>query len=84
MQSLSGAQAEAGMMPGAAHRLTNEQAFRQRAPVVRAGRPNGEHRPAAPGEQHIFAADVPGQHLPFRQFGRGNPKRQIRPGNVRL
>ena len=63
-QGLAGAQAEARMMPGAAHRIVNQQSVGERRTVMRADRTNGEYLIPAPREQHGLTVRMSGEHGP--------------------
>jgi hypothetical protein len=62
VQRLPGAQAEAGVVPRAAHRVADHQPFRQRTVVVRARRAGCEELVPATREQDRVIADVAGEH----------------------
>ena len=61
-ESLTGAQAEAGMMPRASNRIAHEKPLFERSAVVRADGTDREQLIAAPDKQHRFAVRVPEQH----------------------
>ena len=59
---LAGPQAEAGMMPGTAHRVADQQPFRERAAVVRTGCADRKHLAAGSGQDHRILPNVAEQH----------------------
>ena len=68
-QRLAGAQAEAGVMPGAAHRVADQQPFGERAVIVAAVRADGEDLAAAARQQHLLVADMADQHAAVGELG---------------
>jgi hypothetical protein len=60
---LAGAQAKAGVVPRAPHRVVDHQPFRERTAIVGAGGGDREEFVAAAREQDRVVADVSGQHL---------------------
>src|SRR5690606_39533728 len=54
----AGLQAEAGVVPRAADRVTDHEALGERAAVVRARRADGEDAIAAPRQEHRLATGV--------------------------
>ncbi len=75
---LTGTQAEAGVMPGTAHRLVHQQPVPERGAIVGADGPDREQCGPAPHEQHRFAVRVPEQHGPI-----GEARERHAPGEVR-
>jgi hypothetical protein len=63
VQRFTGSQAEAGVMPRTAYRVIDEETFRERAAIMRAGGADRENFIAPAGEQHGLLADVSQQHL---------------------
>ena len=61
-QRFARAQAEARVVPGAAHRVIDQQPFGERAVVVRADGADGEDLCPAPRQQHGFPVGVAEQH----------------------
>src|SRR4029078_10127469 len=53
-----GAQAEARVMPGASHGITDHDAFSKRAVIMCAGRADGEELFTLSCDQHCLCADV--------------------------
>jgi hypothetical protein len=47
------------MVPGASHRILDEQPLLERGAIVRANRTYGKQLTAASGEKHRFALQVP-------------------------
>src|ERR1051326_3587011 len=76
-QHFTAAQIETGVMPRAANRLTDAQAFRERAGVMRARRANGEELIADAREQHRFAIHVARNEPVARDFIDQNASSQI-------
>jgi hypothetical protein len=62
VQRFTGSQAEAGVMPRTAHRVIDEETFRERPAIVRTGGADRENLIAPAGEQHGLLADVSHQH----------------------
>ena len=80
---LSGAQIEAGVMPGAADALADHQSLGQRSMIMAAMRVDGEDvRPRA-HQQNVFLADMAEQGL-AGEFGQLDAQRQIRSGRCSL
>jgi hypothetical protein len=77
-ERLAGAQAEAGMVPGTAHDIANDQSLSERAAVVRAGRANREQFIAATRQQHGLLAHMPAHHGAVAKISERNPAREIR------
>src|SRR5215469_11492704 len=59
---LAGPHAEAGMMPGTAHRVADQQAFREGTAVVRAGCVDRKYLIARSGQDHLILSNVAKQH----------------------
>ena len=64
-------------MPGAAHRVADDEPVGQRAVIVGAVGADREHLGAAAHEQHRLLADMAEQLAAVGQFARRNPQRQI-------
>jgi hypothetical protein len=64
---LAGPHAEAGMMPGTAHRVADQQAFREGAAVVRADCVNRKYLIARSGQDHLILSNVAKQHGAIRE-----------------
>jgi len=75
----SSAQAEAGMVPGAAHRFPNEKSLFERRPVVCAERTNREELAGPACDKYGFALRVSQQHPAVRDRRGCNALGQIRP-----
>jgi hypothetical protein len=58
-ESFTGASVEAGMVPGASHRILDEQPLLERGAIVRADSTDGKQLAALSGEKHRFALHVP-------------------------
>ena len=69
-------------MPGAAHRVADQQAFGERTVIVRAGCADGEHLVAAARQQHLLVADMAEQHGAVGEVGEGNTLAQIGPAGL--
>jgi len=78
-QCLSGAQAEAGMVPGAAHGIADDQPLGERAAIVGAGRADGKKLAAAAREQHRLLPDMPAEHASVGNVVQRNALREIGP-----
>ena len=63
-ERLAGSQTEAGMVPGAPHRVLHHEAFRERSAVMRTGRTDCKEVVAAACEEHGILADVTCKHAP--------------------
>ena len=74
---LSAAQIEAGVMPGTAHGVADDQAVRQRAMIMRAMGVDREHLAAAADQQNLVAADV-AQELAVDEIRKRDALGQIR------
>ena len=72
-QRLAGAQAEAGVVPGAAHRVADDSPSAERTAVVRARGADGEDLLAAPRQQHRLLSHLAGQHAALRAPARRAP-----------
>ena len=72
-QRLAGAQAEAGVVPGAAHGVADHQPFGERAAVVGAGRLDREDLAAGLHQQHVFLADMAEQFAVLERSERHAP-----------
>src|SRR5262249_55918154 len=79
---LAGAQAEAGVMPGAAHGVIDHQALGERPAVMRAGRADRENLVAAPGQQHRLVAHAAADHLSVGEIAQRNSLGEV--GTLRL
>src|SRR5262249_8543290 len=77
MQGLAGAQVEAGVMPGAPHRVADQESLGERPVVVRAMRPDREHVRALPGKHDLLVADVAEQHAAVGELRFRDALRQI-------
>jgi hypothetical protein len=77
-QSLASAQAEAGVMPRAAHRVLDDQPLAERPAVMRAGRADREDLPAAPSQQHCVVANLTDKRRTIGELAFGNTVRQVR------
>ena len=75
---LAGAQAEARVVPRAAHRVPHHQPLGERPVVVAAGGTDGEELVAAAREQHVIVANVAGEHLPIGERLDRDALREIR------
>ena len=64
-------------MPGTAHRVVDDEPFRERAAVVRAMSADGEHVRAATHEQDSLLSHMADQLAAVRQFGGRDSERQI-------
>jgi hypothetical protein len=84
VQRFSSAKIEAGVMPGTAHGIVDNEALRERTVVVGALGADGEKVSAATHEQNRILSDMAGQLGSVRQFARGNSQRQIGAGGLRL
>ena len=69
MQRLAGANVEAGVMPGTAHRAIRDDALGERPVIVRALRADGENLRALAHQQHRFVADVAEQRAAIGNGG---------------
>ncbi len=79
---LAGPQAEAGVVPRAAHRVADQQALGQGAAVVGAVRRHREQLLALAHEQHGFAVHLALQHGPVGEIGQGHALGEIGPGRL--
>jgi hypothetical protein len=68
LQRLTGSQAEAGVMPRTAHRVIDEETFRERPAIMRTGGADREDLIAPAGEQHGLLADVSQEHSAIGKF----------------
>src|SRR5215469_4353674 len=59
---LAAPHAEAGMMPGTAHRVPDQQAFREGAAVVRAGCVERKYLVARSGQDYLILSNVAKEH----------------------
>jgi hypothetical protein len=80
---LTRAQAEAGVMPGTAHRLTYHQAFAERATVVGALGVNRKHLRRAAGEKNRIRAHMTHQHGAVRKEALRDSGREIGAAGLR-
>ena len=78
-EGLPGAQAEAGVVPRAAHGVADDDALGERAVIVRAGRAHGEVLVATPREQHGLVVDVPQHHAAVRNVAGRDSALEIGP-----
>jgi hypothetical protein len=78
VQRLSGAQAEARVVPRAPHCVGDDQTLRERAVVMSALCTDRKELVAAPGKQHRIVANVPDQHGAIGQFAGRRTERQVR------
>ncbi len=83
-RGLSGPEIEAGVMPGAPHRVIDNEPLSERAVVVGAQSADGEHVGAAAHEQHRFIFDMADEFAAVWQFGGGNSELEIGTGWLRL
>src|SRR5258708_7225075 len=72
-QRLAGAQAEAGVVPRAAHGIADHEPLGERATVMRAGRADGEDLAAAPRQEHRLALPMAHHHPPPPHTARPPP-----------
>lgn len=79
---MAGAQAEAGVMPGAAHGVFDNEAFAQRSAVMGAGGADGEEFFAASGQKHRLVADMANHRRAIGKLREFNSFRKI--GTARL
>ena len=77
-ERLPRAEAETGVVPGAAYRVAHQQAFRQRAAVMAAGGRQWRTIRSTSREQHRLAIDMPGQHAAVRDVSLRDALLQIR------
>ncbi len=77
VQCLTSAQAEAGVMPRAANRIADHQAFGQRPVIVTAFGADREDFAALPRQQHLFLADMADKHGAIGKVSRRNAFCQI-------
>ena len=77
-QRLTGAQAEAGVVPWAADRIRHEHPLGQRTMVMAALGADREHRPTAACQQHRFPRDLAQDHAAFGKICAGNPHSKVR------
>ena len=83
-QSFAGPEIEAGVMPGTAHRIIDNEALRERAVIVGAQGADRENISAATHEQNRVLSDMAGELGAVGQFAGGNSQRQIGTGGLRL
>ena len=76
-QRLAGAQTEAGVMPGTAHRIVDDEPLGERPVIVRTGRADGEDTVTAPYQDHVVGIDAPGDDCPVGKFRQRNARREI-------
>ena len=81
-QRLARPQAEAGVVPRTAHRVTRDHAVGERPVVVRAMRAHGKQRIAAAHEQSFIVAHSPRDHRRVAQTSHGNAGREIGQGCI--
>ena len=79
VERFSGPQIEAGMMPGAPHRLADHQPFGEWAAVMGARRTDGEQLVAAPREDDRLAVDVAELHRAVRELRDRHTLPEVRP-----
>ena len=80
---LAGAQAEAGMVPRAAHGVADRQSLGERPAVVRAGRTDGEEFIAAARKQDRFLPDMSADHAAVGEVVERDALREIGTGRLR-
>ena len=80
LDRLPGAQAEARVVPGTAHRIADQQALGERPAVVGAGSADGGVLGTPARDQHGFIADVAGEHAAVGHIRWRNPLGQIGTG----
>jgi hypothetical protein len=66
---------EAGVMPGTAHSVVDNESVRQRPAIVGAVSADGEHVRAATHEQHSVLSHVAGELAALGQFGESDALR---------
>jgi hypothetical protein len=71
-------------MPGASHRVIDNEPLRERTVVVRALSADRENVSAATHEQNRVLSDMAGELGAVWQFAGGNAQRQIGAGGLRL
>ena len=76
-QRLAGAQAEAGVVPRAAHRVADDEPLGERAAVVRAFAADGEDFALGPRQDHRILADMSAEHGVGRKVALGDPVREV-------
>ena len=74
---LTGAQVEAGVVPGAAHAVPVDRALGQRAAVVAAGCADGEDLVALAHDQHGVVARVADDRFSVHELGERDARGQI-------
>jgi hypothetical protein len=65
------------MVPGAADRLADDQAFGQRPAIMRAFGANGEQLIAAPDKDHLLIIDMTFQHVTVGDRGELHAETEI-------
>ena len=71
------AQAEAGVVPGTAHRIADNEAVGERTVVVAAVSRRREDLLADAYQQHLVLADMTGQHAAVGEFCEGDALGQV-------
>ena len=79
-QRLAGAEAEARVVPGTAHRVADDRALRQRAAVVTARRADGVEVVADSCEEHRLTVRMAEQSVARLHLGRGDARGEIGTG----
>jgi hypothetical protein len=70
-EAVAGSQAEAGVVPGTAHAVADQESFREGTTVVAANGPDGIPLSGLPGQKHGLASDMPGEHCTIRDLIHG-------------
>jgi hypothetical protein len=83
-QRLAGAEAEAGVMPGAAHRVADAQPLPEWAAVMGTGGPDGEDVVAVSGDEHRLSLYVAREHSPVGKLGQRDAATEVRAVRFRL
>ena len=84
VQGLAGAKVEAGVVPGTAHRVADDEPVGERAVIVGAMGADREDLGAAAHQQHLLLADMAEQLAAVIEFGKGNSLPEIGTGGPRL